>query len=218
MRSTQVAAAWVPSLFQGPDSQPPTRLKFLKLLISNSITSSAPLSPAAVSPVTGITNISKSQSADSDEGDSAETDSGSAFSSPEAVRPVSHALLQAGKTLESSTPARATLALPLQSSTGCSDGVQDILTECRGVMQVWPHLELTCVIAAAHAFPVLSSLLQAFLISNRDLELKMSKIQSAQTATTPIASGIVDLRRELDEANQERVQVEPFPSFLYVLL
>ena len=67
-------------------------------------------------------------------------------------------------------------------------------------------------------FPVLSSLLQAFLISNRDLELKMSKIQSAQTATTPIASGIVDLRRELDEANQERVQVEPFPSFLYVLL
>ena len=46
----------------------------------------------------------------------------------------------------------------------------------------------------------------------------MSKIQSAQTATTPIASGIVDLRRELDEANQERVQVEPFPSFLYALL
>ncbi len=37
----------------------------------------------------------------------------------------------------------------------------------------------------------------------------MSKIQSAQTVTTPIASGIADLRRELDEANQERVQVEP---------
>ena len=52
-------------------------------------------------------------------------------------------------------------------------------------------------------------LLQAFLLSNRDLELKMSKIQSAQTVTTPIASGIADLRRELDEANQERVQVEP---------
>lgn len=214
MRSTQVAAAWVPSLFQGPDSQPPTRLKFLKLLISNSTTGSAPLSPAAVSPsVTGITNISKSQSADSDESDSAETDSGSAFSSPEAVRPVSHALLQAGKTLESSTSARAMLALPQQSSTGGSDGVQDILTECRGVMQVWPHLELICVIAAAHAFRRSHHLLQAFLASNRDLELKMSKIQSAQTATTPIASGIVDLRRELDEANQERVQVEPFPSF-----
>jgi hypothetical protein len=49
---------------------------------------------------------------------------------------------------------------------------------------------------------------QAFVTSNRELELKMSKIQSAPIVSSPSTSGIADLRRELDEANQERVQVK----------
>lgn len=44
------------------------------------------------------------------------------------------------------------------------------------------------------------------MLSNRELELKMSKIQAARTSS-PGSSGISDLRRELDEANEERVQV-----------
>jgi hypothetical protein len=151
MRSTQVAAAWVPSLFQGSDSQPPSRLKFLKLLISNSITGSAPVSPVATSPSaslrSGITNPSKSLSADSDESGTAETGSERTYSSPEAVHPVSHLNLKAGKTLESSTSAHAVVATPLQSTAGGSDGVQNILMECRGVMQVQPFFDSSCVIA-----------------------------------------------------------------------
>jgi hypothetical protein len=60
-----------------------------------------------------------------------------------------------------------------------------------------------------HASRLSHRFLQAFLISNRDLELKMSKIQVSQKTSSPVASGIADLRRELDEANEERVQVGP---------
>jgi hypothetical protein len=42
----------------------------------------------------------------------------------------------------------------------------------------------------------------------------MSKIQAFQNSSSPSASGIADLRRELDEANAERVQVGP-PYFSY---
>ena len=51
--------------------------------------------------------------------------------------------------------------------------------------------------------------MQAFLKSNQDLALKMSEMQTAQLGSPPSASGIGDLRRELDEANEERVQVDP---------
>jgi hypothetical protein len=53
--------------------------------------------------------------------------------------------------------------------------------------------------------------LQAFLKSNQELELQMSNIQAAQAALSP--TSIADLRRELDEANQERVQVVLFLFF-----
>ena len=120
MRSTQVAAAWVPALFQGPDSQPPSRHKFLKLLVSNNTPSCTSLSPVAkstnFSERAGASAPFKSVSTKSDESSSGETDSGSAFSSPEAVRPAPH--------------------LHADKASGLSDGVQDVLKECQSVMQV----------------------------------------------------------------------------------
>ncbi len=43
------------------------------------------------------------------------------------------------------------------------------------------------------------------MLSNRELELKMSEMQAARTSS-PGSSGISDLRRKLDEVNEERVQ------------
>ena len=143
MRSTQVAAAWVPCLLQGPDSHSPARLKFLKLLIS-STGSGSPLSPAALSPNAGVhlAATSPTKSTESDDSGSGETDSGSAFSSPEAVRPVPRLPLGKASALPSTT-SNAALIVPPQVSSGNNDGVQDLLKECRGVMQVLPLVSVT---------------------------------------------------------------------------
>jgi hypothetical protein len=166
MRSTQVAAAWVPSLFQGPESQPPPRHKFLKLLISNGVSSGSAVSPVAMSPSvtqrSATTHLSKSESTELDESSSGETDSGSAFSSPEAVQPVSQTRLGAGNASPSSNHVHATLARPLPQLTVASDGVQDVLIECRAVMQACfflVFLAYSYAVANAHLFlPFLSGL------------------------------------------------------------
>ena len=44
------------------------------------------------------------------------------------------------------------------------------------------------------------------MLSNRELELQMSKMQAARTSS-PGSSGISHIRRELDEVKEERVQV-----------
>jgi hypothetical protein len=216
MRSTQVAAAWVPCLFQGPDSHPPARLKFLKLLISNT-GSGSPQSPAVVSPIVGghFGAASSTKSAESDDSGSGETDSGSAFSSPEAARPVPR--LSLGKTNAlPSTANNASSMAPMQVSVGHSEAVQDLLKECRGVMQV-PRLDPVTSRPVFQAFFCSRHFAQAFLKSNQDLSLKMSEMQAAQQGSSPSASGIGDLRRELDEANEERVQVYP-PPFVHVCI
>ncbi len=139
MRSTQVAAAWVPSLFQGPESQAPSRHKFLKLLIINNMSSGAGSSPVANSPnVSGhlaLADPAKSESADSDESGSGVTDDEN--SSPEGVIPASrlHAD-QYNMIPPTSDPSQ-------KLSSGVSEGVQDILKECVGVMQVLPTVFAT---------------------------------------------------------------------------
>ena len=204
MRSTQVAAAWVPSLFQGLELQPPSRHKFIKLLISNNVSSVAPLSPAAtssnLSQRVGAAPPPKSDSAESDESSSGDTDSGSAFSSPEAARPVPHPHTGKQDALPLASAGKS-LTMPV------GDGVQEMLKECRSVMQVRNSLALPFTQSLIHVPRHSRHFVQAFLESNRDLELKMSQMQSSQTASSPVASGLADLRRELDESNQERVQV-----------
>lgn len=79
-----------------------------------------------------MSHLSKSESAESDQSSSSEANSGSAFSSPEAVLSISHSRLGTGDLRQSSNPVEATSAI---LSTGGSDGVRDILSECRNVMQ-----------------------------------------------------------------------------------
>ena len=144
MRSTQVAAAWVASLFQGPESQAPSRHKFLKLLIINNLSSGAASSPVANSPNLsgrlGLVNPTKSESADSDESGSGVTDDENL--SPEGVLPVSR--LRAGQhsAISSSSDHSASI-LSQTLSSGVGEGVQDILKECVGVMQVLPSVVST---------------------------------------------------------------------------
>jgi hypothetical protein len=144
MRSTQVAAAWVASLFQGPESQAPSRHKFLKLLIINNLSSGAASSPVANSPNLsgrlGLVNLTKSESADSDESGSGVTDDENL--SPEGVLPVSRLHAGQDSAISSSSDHSASI-LSQKLSSGVGEGVQDILKECVGVMQVLPSVVST---------------------------------------------------------------------------
>jgi hypothetical protein len=144
MRSTQVAAAWVASLFQGPESQAPSRHKFLKLLIINNLSGGATSSPVANSPNfsgrLGFVNATKSDSADSDESGSGVTDDENL--SPEGVLSVSRLHGGQDSAIPSSSDHSASI-LSQKLSSGVGEGVQDILKECVGVMQVLPYVVST---------------------------------------------------------------------------
>jgi hypothetical protein len=160
MRSTQVAAAWVPSLFQGPDTHSTNRHKFLKLLISNNISSSSMLSPSSFSPKDGESSValaSKSESAKSDDSSSGEDETGSSFSSPEAVQSVS-APTKTG---------HASLVAPQLLSSEVGNGLQDVLLECRGAIQVCLQFLQQCKLAV-----VLTAICRPFSNLTKSLNFK----------------------------------------------